>query len=379
MELVFLVPEDFTDLNLLQHDENMLSKTPKDQKSDNATDVKELLNRLQEQQRLIAQQRDALERKEQELHLVKHDPRSGQDNYSGSVTTSQGTTDSNLQMSYTDNMSPESLDDNRYQSHNNNIKVQNLQEFNRLQSELKAAQNKINAMNDELIQTRITKHTIDQALSQSGDDAGGLEEVSEHTLATLRNKFAQLPRPGTHRADTWPAPGYDQSNGSSIDYRDGVSNGPFAATSAIWGSGEKGLAQNAGMPMVNNPEIQFQAPLQSPLQGPMRRGPMEPTELYGAPSRVWNSQGHRTFSSQGMAPSPGDNRFFNSNQRRASYNPGAMPFAGPMDRMGSAQFGTAPIGTPMAPQTPGDITPGVAPEIWTANAQQVRSNSINFF
>lgn len=295
--------------------------------------------------------------------MAKTDTRSGHDNYSGSVTTSQGTTDSNLHMSYTDNMSPESLDDNRYQP-NSQVKGQSMQEFDRLQNELKAAQNKITAMNEELIQTRITKHTIDQALSQSGDDNVGLEDISEHTLATLRNKFAQLPRPSAHRAGTWPAPGFDESAGSSIDYREGLSTGPFATASGIWGNSSKPLniPQSGGMPVVpNNGELQF-----SPA---IRRGPMESTELYGAPTRVWNNQGHRAFSSQPMTATPGDARFFG---RRASYNPGALPFTSGMERPSvSGQFGPTPIGTAMTPQNPAELVTGGGPNIWGTNLSQV--------
>ncbi|KAI5787142.1 armadillo-type protein [Geopyxis carbonaria] len=310
--------------------------------------MKGLLAKLQEQQRLITQQREALERKEQELSQVKHDPRPGDDNHNRSRPHSP--TDVPNRKEYNDNSRVDSMNNERFAPVHN---VSNLKEVNRLQSELKAAQHKITAMNEELVQNRITKHTLDQALSQSGDDPSGLDDVSEHTLATLQSKFAQLPRPSAQRADTWPVPGYDDSTASSVEFRDTISGGPFTGNSGIWGSsGKVNMPQMSGIPLQSPTDLQFPSPI--------RRGPiMEPNEIYGSANRVWNNHGHRSFTSQSMSgPSTSnDPRFF---ARRASYNPGAMPFTSTMDRMSpSAPFSPSPVGTLLPPPPANEmVSPG---------------------
>ncbi|KAI5852260.1 armadillo-type protein [Tricharina praecox] len=320
-------------------------------KSENA-DVRDLLAKLQEQQRLIDQQRDALERKDRELGKVRFDPPSGRNSYNTSPAHGPGESTAGTMRS----MSPGT----RYPA---GLVVQDIKDVNRLQSELMAAKSQINVMNEELAQTRITKHTLEQAMSHSGDDHVGLEDVSEHTLATLQSKFAQLPRPGAERADTWPSAGYDESSSSSMEFREphSISAGPFAGASGIWGSsGKNGLSQLPSMPLANPVDLQF------PGAPGRRSSGMEPSEIYGAGNRVWNTQGHRSFASQSLAGPPPistDPRYFNS--RRASYNPGAMPFTASVDRLSpSAQFNPSPIGTPLATPTGNDFSAASAAAIW---------------
>ena len=326
-------------------------------KTENA-DVRDLLVKLHDQQRLIDQQRDALERKDRELGKVRFDPPSGRNSYNTSPAHGPGESTAGTMRS----ISPGT----RYPS---GLVVQEIKDVNRLQSELMAAKSQINVMNEELAQTRITKHTLEQAMSHSGDDHMGLEDVSEHTLATLQSKFAQLPRPGAERADTWPSAGYDESSSSSMEFREphSTSAGVFAGASGIWGpSGKNGLSQLPSMSLANPVDLQFPGV-------PVRRGSnMEPGEIYGAGNRVWNTQGHRSFASQSLAGPPPistDPRYFPG--RRASYNPGAMPFtASSVDRLSpSAQFNPSPIGTPLATPTGNDFSAASAAAIWGSGAQ----------
>lgn len=307
--------------------------------------MEKLLAQLHEQQRLIAQQHEALQRKDQELNQVKKDPRStNTTSYTGSPSHAA--------------LEPAKLSYDNHAGNTRFMPVPHLKDVNRLQSELKAAQNTITAMNEELVQTRITKHTLDQALSQSGDDSIGLEDVSEHTLASLQNRFAQMSRPSAQRADTWPAPGYDESSGSSVEFRDTMATGPFIGNAGIWGPGKTNTTQMPGIPLANPGEMQF------PNQ--VRRPSVEPTDMYGTGNRVWNSNGNRAFSTQ-VPTNPSDPRFL---ARRASYNPGAMPFASGIDRLSpSAQFTTAPAGSPMVPPLMNDMLPTAAPGVWNANLQ----------
>ncbi|KAA8913236.1 armadillo-type protein [Sphaerosporella brunnea] len=309
--------------------------------------------KLQEQQRLIEQQREALEKKERELSKVKFEPPSGRNSYNASPThVAAGSTGGTMR-----SMSPNT----RYQP---GYTVQDQKEVNRLQSELMAAKSQINVMSEELAQTRITKHTLDQAMSQSGDDHAGLEDISEHTIASLQTKFAQMSRPGAERADTWPTATYDESSSSSLEYREphSISAGPFGGA-GIWGSSAKtSLPQLAPMPAISPTDMQF------PGQQVRRGSAMESSEIYGAGNRVWNSQGHRSFASQSLAgpPSLSDPRYFNG--RRASYNPGAMPFTTSVDRLSpSAPFNPSPIGTPLATPTGNDFNAVAAASMWGSN------------
>ena len=320
------------------------------QKIENNNDVRDLLAKLQEQQRLIDQQRDALEKKERELSKVKFEPPSGRNSYNASPTHVPGESSAGTMRSVSPNT--------RY---NPGHVVQDHKEVSRLQSELMAAKTQINVMNEELAQTRITKHTIDQALSQSTDDHPGLEDVSEHALASLQTKFSQLPRPGAERADTWPSTGYDESSSSSMEFREhqSISAGPFSASSGIWGSSK---TQLPAMPLPSPTDMQFPGPQ-------ARRGSaMEPSEIYGAANRVWNSQGHRSFASQSLAGPPlNDPRYFSG--RRASYNPGAIPFTSVERLSPSAQFNPSPIGTPLTTPTGNDFNGTSAANIWGPGVQ----------
>jgi hypothetical protein len=308
--------------------------------------------KLQEQQRLIDQQREALEKKDRELSKVKFEPPSGRNSYNASPTHMAGGSNVGTIRS----MSPNT----KYTS---GFAAQDHKEVNRLQSELMAAKSQINVMSEELAQTRITKHTIDQAMSQPGDDHTGLEDVSEHTISSLQTKFAQMSRPGAERADTWPSVAYDESSSSSLEFRElpSISAGPFAGA-GIWGSSAKtSLPQLSSIPAVSPTDMQFPGPH-------VRRGSaMESSEIYGAGNRVWNSQGHRSFASQSLAGPPlNDPRYFNG--RRASYNPGAMPFTASVDRLSpSAQFNPSPIGTPLATPTGNDFNAVAAANMWGSN------------
>ena len=333
-------------------------KTNRDaaQKIESNNDVRDLLAKLQEQQRLIDQQRDALEKKERELSKVKFEPPAGRNSYNASPTHMPGESSSAGTMR---SISPNI----RYNT--GHVVQQDHKEVSRLQSELMAAKTQINVMNEELAQTRITKHTIDQALSQSTDDHSGLEDVSEHALASLQTKFSQLPRPGAERADTWPSTGYDESCSSSMEFREHqpISAGPFSASSGIWGSSK---TQLPAMPLPSPADMQFPGPQ-------ARRGSaMEPGEAYGAANRVWNSQGHRSFASQSLAGPPlNDPRYFSG--RRASYNPGAIPFTSIERLSPSAQFSPSPIGTPLTTPTGNDFNATSAANIWGPGVQ-VRSH-----
>jgi hypothetical protein len=331
-------------------------------KTEGNTDMDELIARLREQERLIEQQRAALEKKERELSKIKLDPQSGRTSFNASPThmgDSRGHSFQDTTRSGSPTRFPPGL---------------NPQDVTRLHSELLAAKNQINVMNEELAQTRITKHTIDQALSQSGDDGAGLEDVSEHTLASLQSKFAQLTRPGAERADTWPSTVYDESSSSSLEYRDmqSVPAGPFGGASGIWGSsGPAARNQLPPMPLPSPTEMQFPPPL--------RRGSssMDQGELFGTANRVWNNQGHRSFASQSLAGPPlADPRFFGG--RRASYNPGALPFTTVERLSPTAQFNPSPIGTPLATPTGNDFNAASAANIWGSGVQVYLLVNIRF-
>lgn len=316
--------------------ENIGNETP----TDTSSDLKELLAKLAEQQRLIDDQRKALERQETELKRVKIEPRSGD---------SKGNRSPSCEQSHSSFISD-------VLGHPEFGLSSGLQD----QKSVNITQKKLSITNDEILQNKMTRITVDQALSHSGDNNSLDEEVSEQTLASLQNMFAQSTRPVNLRTDAWTG-NYDDST-SLVDFREqSTSAGPYNRHRiGIWGP-----SKTAGQVSLTGPhELQF--------SGAMQRGPLlEPAELYGAGNRVWNSQGHRSFASQSLPGPPigADTRYFG---RRASYNPQAPAFVQVptgMERLSpSAPFSPSPVGTPLVQAPSADfVSPtGGNSSIWTS-------------
>ncbi|KAG0642554.1 armadillo-type protein [Tuber brumale] len=327
------------------------NKTPKPNlpESSDTASMQQLLSKLAEQQRLIDQQREVLEHQQKELFRAKTD------NYPGfSAYTSPS-----IQVAADPSPGP-------FNNVQNPVSVDNsdsygfrpaahFHEVNRLQSELKFAQSKISAMNDELVHTRIAKHTLDQVLSPSGEDGSSLGgDVSEQAITSLQTAFAQSTRPNTHRADSWPSASYDDSMADhSAEYnQQPLSTGSYSRP-GIWATSPK-----SSMPQLAS--LQVSTPGEMQYQNALRQGSVDADAYVG--SRIWNNT-PRSFSLQGGGPPvTGDGRYAG---RRSSYNPQATPFVrsnfehgGSNKVPSSTGYTPSPIGTPLSPNSTVDFPSG---------------------
>ncbi|KAF2146111.1 uncharacterized protein K452DRAFT_324144 [Aplosporella prunicola CBS 121167] len=219
-----------------------------------------LMAKLSEQQVILNKQRDEIggvaetlgPRKE---HLAAP-PNDGSS--SGSVSISAGS-EKYIQ-------TPESFDIQ--------ANVPDAAEVLRLKKQLEAANSRIARMDEELSQTRITKHTVDQALgppSEAGFDPRN--DVSEQTLSKLQYTFNASTRipPVMGRQEPWPVP-----EDAVSDSSDALSAGGFnrQRNHAIWNN-------------IPKPSVPYQLPT-----------PIEPNPAFGA---NWNNGAVRQPFSAGVA------------------------------------------------------------------------------
>lgn len=260
---------------------------------------------------------------------------------------------------------------------------QSVNELNRLQTELQVAQSNISALSQELVQTRITNHTFDQALSPSGDGKfplGG--DASEHALASIQTAFGQSTRPNAHRADIWASSTYEEAiTEPNLDYHQpqSLSAGPYTRHSGIWGPSSKpSITQTPALPLPSPAELQYSSSLR-------RVSSLEPSDAYGSGNRGWN--GNRSFTAQAGPPVAGTPV---GGFRRSSYNPQATPFVRSsfdhgtigMDKIpSSTTYTPSPIGTPLSPSSNTDFTsgPNASNTIWGPHTQVSHPSQIVHF
>lgn len=227
------------------------------------------------------------------------------------------------------------------------------EEVLRLKAELEAAKGKIARMDQELAQSRITKHTLDQAIGNASEADFPLNLQSEERLNHLPQSLNTTIRPHFQR---------DGSRATQEDARsdtsDALSAGGFNRARAIWGNGVKpafkGLPaavpafqpsealstaqwmnRGFGQPFVEAP-MQFGAPPMNAFRGDRM---MQDPELLMAPSAVRRPAGDRFNRNTGSFP------YANSNSSYDGFNPSsstAYGFAGGM------AGGVTPIGGQMA-------------------------------
>lgn len=162
-------------------------------------------------------------------------------------------------------------------------------EVARLQAELEAAKRKIARMDEELAQTTITKHTIDQAI-------GGASEADFPLSQDIADRLHQLPtvvRPQVHRDNSWAAPDDCHSETSDALSATGFNR---ARVAAAWNTGAKPAFPGLQGPMAMT---NFQQPSTAVASGQWNRG-------YGQPF-VDAPMGYApapTFSNDRMMPEP---------------------------------------------------------------------------
>lgn len=99
----------------------------------------------------------------------------------------------------------------------------------RLKRELLAANSKIAIQEQELAQTRVIKHTLDQALGPPSEVDFGGREVTEQTISHLQNAFNASNPSFNYLQDGWNAQDDSQS-----DVSDALSAGAYNRARGLW-------------------------------------------------------------------------------------------------------------------------------------------------
>jgi len=357
--------------------------------SNEANPMDKLLAKLSEQQAVINKQHEALKSSEDTTAYVRTVE------YIATASSSIPITPApeSFNNSTAPTTSPPSIagDDNPTQSVN---------EVARLKAELEAAKGRIARMDQELAQTRITKHTLDQAIGNVSEVDFPLNHQSDERLNHLPPNL----RPQIQRDNSWA--GQDDSRS---DTSDALSASGFNRARAIWGNtgkpafpGVQGAFQPSealstaqwmnrsfGQPFVESP-ISSLPPMPSiqsmpsmpaipsmPYAGPpmnaFRNDRMmpDPELLMAPPTNRRNQVGGRFNNRSSAASFP----YASSNSSFDGYTPSTTPFgsvagmAGSVNQM-SGQMGMGmntsmnmggnmyggyqpqPIGTPLSPHAP---------------------------
>ena len=215
-------------------------------------------------------------------------------------------------------------------------------ELLRLKLELEAAKGKIARMDQELAQSRITKHTLDEAMGSASEPDFPMAHHSE-----VDSRFQPVPsglnptsRPQAYRDNSWAA-----QDDARSDTSDALSAGGFNRARAIWNNGDK----------PNFPTVQ-QGPMLGGFQQPsgefsqaqyMSRSFGQPfvdaPELYSAPQPTFREQ--RMVQDLDIMMAPPARRPNSRPTPCPRFNPrnvGSLPYAG----SNSSYEGFAPTSTP---------------------------------
>ncbi|KAJ5836132.1 hypothetical protein N7447_002158 [Penicillium robsamsonii] len=114
-------------------------------------------------------------------------------------------------------------------------------ELLRLKQELLAANSKIALQEQELAQTRVIKHTLDQALGPSSETDFGSREITEKTINHLQNAFNASSSAFTQFQDAWG--GQDDSQS---DVSDPLSTGAYNRSRGLWVQNEPATDRDYG-------------------------------------------------------------------------------------------------------------------------------------
>src|SRR5699024_3712755 len=99
----------------------------------------------------------------------------------------------------------------------------------RLKQELLAANSKIALQEQELAQTRVMNHTLDQALGSPSEVDFNGREVSEQTISQLQNAFNASNGVFSQFHDTW-----NGQEDSRSDVSDALSSGAYNKAQGFW-------------------------------------------------------------------------------------------------------------------------------------------------
>ncbi|OAX78026.1 hypothetical protein ACJ72_07669 [Emergomyces africanus] len=275
-------------------------------------------------------------------------------------------------------------------------------EMLRLKQELVAANSRIALQEQELAQTRVIKHTLDQALGPPSEADFGGREITEQTISNLQNAFNASTRTFNQPQEVWVAQEDAQS-----DISDALSAGAYNSTRGIWNNPHPSFVMNAGG--ASDKQYREPAPLGSPnfTADPGRNwagrlsqpsfGGHNPS--YVPNQRVLSGPGSSTFGFDGRytgeqaqyLQGPGNRRssaqlnrggscfppqnspwgtfptaaLGGTTTNRAASNQHAGPYPGMVSGVG--QYQPRPIGTPLSP-TAAEFTVNSTPDTWSTSS-----------
>ncbi|OJJ44848.1 hypothetical protein ASPZODRAFT_160396 [Penicilliopsis zonata CBS 506.65] len=192
--------------------EKILAKlSPKQQPSDACATNQEILTRLSQQQAMLKKQHTLLASNHtlSSIHPTT-------DSLSSLLAIAPGTEPVSIQ--------PWADSDEREASN-----IEDPSEITRLKQELLAANSKIALQEQELAQTRVIKHTLDQALGPPSEVDFGGRDVTEQTLSNLQNAFNASNQSFGHFQGSW-----NTQEDARSDLSDALSAGTFNKARGVW-------------------------------------------------------------------------------------------------------------------------------------------------
>lgn len=198
------------------------------------------------------------------------------------------------------------------------------EEVLRLKLELEAAKGKIARMDQELAESRITKHTLDQVIGTPSElDYPAGQQVEENDLRL--NNFQQGPKPNlrsqNNRDLSWAA-----GDDSRSDTSDALSASGFNRTRAIWANGPK-----PSFPGAQSTAANFQPSEALAASQWMNRGfgqPFVDTSLQYAGVQMGTFRGDRMMSDTDVLMAPPATRRNNLGGRFNNRAVGSFSYAG---------------------------------------------------
>ncbi len=271
----------------------------------------------------------------------------------------------------------------------------NADEVLHLKLELEAAKGKIARMDQELTQTRITKHTIEQAIGSASEADFPLNPQSD--LSQLQHALNSSLRTGYGRDSSW-----NGQEDAHSDTSEALSAGGFNRTRAIWNNNGR-QAYPADMPDFHQPQVGF------PHGAWVGRGFgqqfAQPSMPFGAAMAGFRSDRLAPEMNLSMGP-PGDRRttsrnngrfgdhiasnfpYAGSNSSYDSMTPASLGYASVVGATGSVSspmstgmggsmgYQPQPIGTPLSPFAP-EFTSSTG--AWKNDVSRIRSLSTKPF
>ncbi|KAJ5105126.1 hypothetical protein NUU61_002473 [Penicillium alfredii] len=190
-------------------------------------------------------------------------------------------------------------------------------ELLRLKQELLAANSKIALQEQELAQTRVIKHTLDQALGPPSEAEFGGREITEQTISHLQNAFnASNPSFGQFQ-DAW-----NVQEDSQSDISDTLSAGAYNRARGLWPQhGQQPFSLNAHDPP-------FDSSYGEPQPGTGNSVTQDPSRFWGVSAVYPTVTGHGALQPHRVLSGPSAstaNFFTRSSGEQLRYLQGPSP------------------------------------------------------